>query len=96
VDPVLSGRRSSACAVAVALLLLAPWPATAQREAPAALVAAARSVSREVAAIRELDWRRPVDFRVSDRATIQRYARASLDREMTPDQWAAYEAPARR
>ncbi len=79
-------------AAALAALLLAPFPAIAQREAPAALLAAARSVSREVAAIRDLEWRRPVDFRISDRATIQRYARETLDREMTADQWAAYQA----
>ena len=82
----------AALAAAFALLVLLPVPALAQREAPAALVAAARAVSREVAAIRRLEWRRPVNFQVSDRATIRRFAQASLDREMAPDQWAAYQA----
>ena len=77
---------------ALALFVFLPVPALAQREAPAALLAAARAVSREVAAIRRLEWLRPVDFQVSDRATIRRFAQASLDREMSPDQWAAYQA----
>jgi hypothetical protein len=77
----------------VALALLAtPLPLHAQREAPAALVAAARAVAREVAGIRDLPWRAPVDFRVSDRATIQSYAKSTLEREMSADQWQAYEA----
>ncbi|HKY59434.1 MAG TPA: hypothetical protein VJP59_00335 [Gemmatimonadota bacterium] len=84
--------RGAALAAACALLVLLPVPALGQREAPAALLAAARAVSREVAAIRRLEWLRPVDFQVSDRATIRRFAQASLDREMSPDQWAAYEA----
>ena len=77
--------------LAVLLVAVAP-PARAQRDAPAALVAAARAVSREVAGIRELPWHRPVDFRVSDRPTIQAYARRSLEREMSPAQWRSYEA----
>ncbi|MGH7587669.1 MAG: hypothetical protein ACRELU_03645 [Gemmatimonadota bacterium] len=85
-------RLRAAPAAAWALLVLFPVPGLAQREAPAALLAAARAVSREVAAIRRLEWLRPVDFQVSDRATIRRFAQASLDREMTPDQWAAYQA----
>lgn len=74
-----------------AILVLFPAPALAQREAPAALLAAARAVSREIAAIRGLEWLRPVDFQISDRATIRTFAEASLDREMSPDQWAAYQ-----
>ncbi|MFN2421743.1 MAG: hypothetical protein ABR527_10285 [Gemmatimonadota bacterium] len=77
--------------LALALLGTAT-PALAQREAPAALVAAARAVSREVAGIRDLDWRRPVDFQVSNRPTIQAYARASLEREMSSAQWESYQA----
>jgi hypothetical protein len=91
VGPELRGRRAAGAA-AWTLLLLVPAPALAQREAPAALLAAARAVSREVAGIRHLEWLRPVDFQVSDRATIRRFAQASLDREMSADQWAAYEA----
>ena len=89
--PGLSGLRAARVA-AWTLLFLVPAPALAQQEAPAALLAAARAVSREVAAIRHLEWLRPVDFQVSDRATIRRFAQASLDREMPADQWAAYEA----
>ncbi|MGH7558572.1 MAG: hypothetical protein ACREMD_12495, partial [Gemmatimonadota bacterium] len=91
-EPTLSRGRAATRSVAALAALLFASPALAQRDAPAALLAAARSVSREVAAIRDLEWRRPVDFRISDRATIQRYARETLDAEMTPDQWAAYEA----
>ncbi|CAN5270867.1 hypothetical protein BH18GEM1_BH18GEM1_04770 [soil metagenome] len=75
----------------VFFLAAVPAPLAAQREAPGALIAAARAVSGEVAAIRELPWLGAVDFRVSDRATIQRYARAALDREMSPEEWGAYE-----
>ncbi|MFN2384211.1 MAG: hypothetical protein ABR559_08110 [Gemmatimonadota bacterium] len=71
---------------------LEPLPATAQQPAPAALVAAARAVGREMAGIRELPWREPVAFRVSDRAAIQTFARAALDREMAPAEWAAQQA----
>lgn len=85
-------RLGAATTAAWALLVLNPVPALAQREAPAALLAAARTVSREVASIRRLEWLHPVDFQVSDRATIRRFAQASLDREMSPDQWAAYQA----
>ncbi|MGH7572264.1 MAG: hypothetical protein ACREMK_10515 [Gemmatimonadota bacterium] len=91
-EPALSRGRAATRSVAALAALLFASPAVAQREAPAALLAAARSVSREVAAIRDLEWRRPVDFRISDRATIQRYARETLDSEMTAGQWAAYEA----
>lgn len=82
----------TAIAVAAALSFAAtPPPALAQREAPEALVAAARAVTREVAALRRLPVRRPIDFQVSDRETIESYARQALAREMTPAQWDAYE-----
>ena len=78
-------------AALLALALLAvPAPLAAQREASAELLATARAVSREIAGIRELAWRRPVDFEVQDRASIQEYAEAALDREMSPAQWRAY------
>lgn len=77
--------------LALALLAAGASPARAQREAPASLLAAARAVAREVAGIRELAWQRPIDFRVSDRPTIQAYARTSLEREMSIDEWKAYE-----
>lgn len=80
--------RVLASLVAVALTPLA-LPA---QENPAELVPLARSVTREMAALRDLPLRRPVDFEVSDRATIREYARESLEREMGPDLWAAYEA----
>jgi len=80
-----------AAILALALLAAGPLPSRAQGEAPAALMAAARAVSREIAGIRELPWRAPVEFRVSDRATIQAYARESLEREMPAAQWNAYE-----
>ena len=89
----VSGRRAVRRTLLLALGLLGTATgAQAQREAPAALVAAARAVSREVAGIRDLAWRRPVDFQVSDRPTIQAYARASLEREMSPAQWDSYQA----
>ncbi len=81
---------SRALIVALALLAAAPAGLLAQQDAPAALVASARAVSREIAGIRGLAWRRPVEFQVSDRATIQAYAQASLDREMSPAEWTAY------
>lgn len=87
-------RRTGHAPVGLALLLALVAPAAplaAQEEAPAALVAAARAVSGEIAALRGLPWRRPVDFQVSDRATIRRYARDALEREMPPGQWDAYE-----
>lgn len=79
-------------ALVLAFLAATSEPIGAQTQAPAALVAAARGVSREIAGIRDLSWRSPVDFKVSDRGSIQAYARASLDREMTPAQWSAYGA----
>jgi hypothetical protein len=72
------------------ILAAAPGTARAQREAPAALVAAARAVSREISGIRGLPWKEPVAFQVSDRATIQSYAEAALAREMSPAEWDAY------
>jgi hypothetical protein len=77
--------------LALFVLSLHPAPAPAQREAPAALLAVARGVAREVAGIRSLSWRHPIDFQVSDRAAIQAYARRSLDREMPPEEWRAYQ-----
>lgn len=71
-------------------LVLAPAPARAQRAAPAELLAAARAVTREVSGIRRLPVLQPVDFQVSDRATIQEYARLALEREMGETGWEAY------
>ncbi|HUP18695.1 MAG TPA: hypothetical protein VM778_01945 [Gemmatimonadota bacterium] len=77
--------------LAVAATALLPAPALAQRTAPAELLAAARAVTREVAAIRRLPALRPIDFQVSDRATIQEFARRSLEEEMGPAEWRAYD-----
>ncbi|HUP01730.1 MAG TPA: DUF6782 family putative metallopeptidase, partial [Gemmatimonadota bacterium] len=91
-------RRRSPPGGFLALLLAAlaiaatPLPLPAQREPPAALIAAARAVAREVAGIRGLGWLGAVDFEVSDRATIRRYAQGALDREMSLSDWRAYEA----
>lgn len=80
--------------LALAALLATAAPAAAQSAAgaPAALVADARDVGREIAGIRGLAWRGSVDFEVSDRETIRRYALAALDRAMTPAEWAGYAA----
>lgn len=84
------------CAVAgvlsAATVLSVPAPLSAQRDAPAALVASAREVTREIASLRGLPVLEPVDFQVSDRETIREFARASLEREMPAEQWAGYEA----
>lgn len=74
------------------LTIATPAIALAQTDDSIDLVAEARAVAREVAGIRELALRRPVDFEVHDRATIRAYAEASLAREMTPEQWAGQEA----
>jgi hypothetical protein len=66
--------------------------AFAQTPAPARLVTEARGIARQVADIRGLAINRPIDFEVSDRATVQAYARASLAGQMPPEQWEAYEA----
>ena len=97
VRPRPAARRPPAVA---AILLLAaftflgaaPVPLAAQREPPAALIAAARAVTREVAGIRGLGWRGQIAFEVSDRTTIRRYAESALDREMTAAEWRAHEA----
>lgn len=86
------GRFTLIAALLPAALAQTPAPAAAQRAAPASLVAAARAVTREVAAIRGLPVRRPIDFQVSDRSTIRGYAREALAREMSADEWEAYEA----
>lgn len=78
----------SAFALPAALLLSAP--AVGQTAAPAELVAEARGIAREIAAIRGLAALRPIDFQVSDKATIQAYARTSLESQMPPEQWEAF------
>lgn len=88
---------NSACRLAIValvagVLVSSPDTATAQREAPSALVAAAQAVSQDLAAIRRLDWKGPVDFQVSDRETIRQYATQSLEREMSPADWIAQSA----
>jgi hypothetical protein len=92
VRPLALARAVAGSALPAIMFLGTAVPAQAQREAPAALLSAARAVSREVAGIRDLAWRRPVDFQVSDRSTIQAYARASLEREMSPEEWQSYQA----
>ena len=77
--------------VAAVLLCLAT-PAIAQTPAPARLLAEARAIARQVAAIRGLPIERPIDFEVSDRASVQAYARASLARQMPSERWSAYQA----
>lgn len=84
-------RARAIAAIAIGSVAALARPADAQREAPESLVAAARAVTREVAALRELPLRRPVEFRVSDRSTIRSFAREALAREMPPEQWESYE-----
>lgn len=67
-------------------------PARSQQPAPAALVEAARAIGDDIAAVRGLDWRGSVDFRVSDRETIRRFATESLERQMPPREWATQSA----
>jgi len=91
IRPPTGGRRRATLGLALATALLAPARLSAQKAAGTdSLVAMARAVAREVAGIRHLDWRGPIDFQVSDRATIREYARRTLDREMSPERWAAY------
>ena len=45
-----------------------------------------------MAGIRGLAILRPIEFEVSDKATVTEYARASLADQMPPAQWEAYEA----
>jgi hypothetical protein len=45
-----------------------------------------------MAGIRGLAILRPIDFEVSDKATVTAYARASLSDQMSPEDWEAYEA----
>ena len=85
------GQCAAARWAAVAALFLSV-PAVAQNPAPARLVAEARAVAARISAVRGLETRRPIDFRVSDRATIRAYAEASLAGQMPAGQWAAYEA----
>ena len=78
----------SAFAIPAALCLSAP--VLGQTAAPARLVAEAQVIAREIAAIRGLAVERPIDFEVSDKSTIQAYARTSLQSQMPPDQWEAF------
>jgi len=79
-------------AIALLALVAAPAASLAQTDAPAALVDDARTVARQVAAVRELPLLRPVDFRVSDRETIRAYAESSLGRDLSADDWAGQQA----
>ena len=77
----------------VALITLAAiTPAVAQSPAPARLVEEARGIADRIAAIRGLPIVRPIDFRVSDRATVRAFAEIALADQMPADQWEAYEA----
>lgn len=78
--------------LATAVLLCLATPAIAQTPAPARLLAEARAIARQVAAIRGLPIERPIDFEVSDRASVQAYARASMARQMPSRRWADYQA----
>jgi hypothetical protein len=92
VPPINSSRRLTIAVLIAGAALSSPDPAVGQREAPLALVAAARAIGQELASIRRLDWKGPVDFQVSDRETIRRYATQSLEREMSLEDWAAQTA----
>ncbi|MGH7565598.1 MAG: hypothetical protein ACREK2_02090, partial [Gemmatimonadota bacterium] len=85
-------RMRSTARVAAALALSLSVPAVGQIPAPAGLVDEARAIARQVAGIRGLAILRPIDFEVSDRATVRAYARASLADQMPPGRWEAYEA----
>ena len=86
-------RRAGLAARATALAaLLLTAPAIAQSPAPAGLVTEARAVAARVAAVRGLETLRPIDFQVSDRASIRAFAEASLARQLPAGQWDAYEA----
>lgn len=74
------------------LALCLSVPAIAQTPAPTRLVAEARAIARQIAGIRGLATLRPIDFEVSNRATVRAYARASLADQMPPGKWEAYEA----
>ena len=78
----------SAFAIPAALCLSAT--VLGQTAAPARLVAEAQVIAREIAAIRGLAVEHPINFEVSDKSTIQAYARTSLETQMAPDQWEAF------
>jgi hypothetical protein len=89
IPPFCTSRAARLLGTTLALGLCVP--ARAQSPAPD-LLAEARDVARQMAAIRGLAILRPIDFEVSDKATITEYARASLSDQMAPGQWESYEA----
>jgi hypothetical protein len=88
IPPFCTSRAARLLAATLALGLCAP--ARAQSPAPD-LLAEARAIAREMAGIRGLAIRHPIEFEVSDRATVTEYARASLSDQMPPGQWETYE-----
>jgi len=84
--------RGGRARVALVVALCLSAPALAQTPAPARLVAEARGIARQIAGLRGLSIERPIDFEVSDKATVQAYARASLAGQMPPEQWEAFQA----
>ncbi len=88
IPPFCPSRAGRLLATALALCL--GLPARAQSPAPD-LLAEARAIAREMAGIRGLALVRPIDFEVSDKATVTEFARASLSDQMPPEQWEAYE-----
>ena len=89
IPPFCTSRAARLLATALALGICVP--ARAQSPAPG-LLTEARDIARRMAGIRGLAILRPIDFEVSDKATITEYARASLSDQMPPGQWEAYEA----
>ncbi|HET6360947.1 MAG TPA: hypothetical protein VFH11_02705 [Gemmatimonadota bacterium] len=89
IPPFRTSRAGKLLAAALALGLCVP--ARAQSPAPD-LLAEARAIARQMAGIRGLAILRPIDFEVSDKATVTEYARTSLSDQMPPGQWEAYEA----
>jgi hypothetical protein len=89
IPPFCTSRAARLLATALALGLCVP--ARAQSPAPD-LLAEARAIAGQVAGIRGLAILHPIDFEVSDKATVAEYARASLSDQMPPRQWEAYEA----
>ena len=89
IPPFCTSRAGRLLAAALALGLCVP--ARAQSPAPD-LLAEARAIARQMAGIRGLAILRPIDFELSDKATVTEYARASLSDQMPSGQWEAYEA----
>jgi hypothetical protein len=89
IPPFCTSRAGRLTAAALALALCVP--ARAQSPDPD-LLAEARAIASQMAGIRGLAILRPIEFEVSDKATVTEYARASLSEQMSPGEWEAYEA----